>query len=140
MVPIQPSQAQAQRKNRRRERPGARKRHALALANEVAEGMDMALDHTPLPFQHSHLPSHAQPRQHQYDRSWKAWKAKEAMAEEMKREMEKAKGRKEEKARQQEREAYTRLFGGEADDDVSLCVNMLGVVYSLWGGIDYVDP
>lgn len=138
MVPIQPSQAQAQRKNRRRERPGARKRHALALAHEVAEGMDMALDHTPLPFQHSHLPSHAQTRQHQYDRSWKAWKAKEVEAEELKRKQQMVDSK--ERARQQEKEAYTRLFGGGEDDDVSLCANMLGVVYSLWGGIDYVDP
>jgi hypothetical protein len=33
-----------------------------------------------------------------------------------------------------------RLFGGEVDDDVSLCPSMLNVVLCLFGDIDYIDP
>jgi len=33
-----------------------------------------------------------------------------------------------------------RLFGGEVDDDVSLCPSMLNVVLHLFGDIDYIDP
>jgi len=33
-----------------------------------------------------------------------------------------------------------KLFGGELDDDVSLCEPMLQVVFHLFGGIDYTDP
>lgn len=33
-----------------------------------------------------------------------------------------------------------RLFGGEVDDDVSLCPLMLNVVFHLFGDIDYIDP
>lgn len=131
MVPI-PSSQTSHRKNRRRERPGARKRHALALAHEVAEGISMASDFSlDPPLHHSHSQSC---QHHQYDRNWKAWKAREAENRAAIAEKEKH------SAREKEREAYTRLFGGEADDDVSLCENMLGVVYSLWGGIDYIDP
>lgn len=33
-----------------------------------------------------------------------------------------------------------RLFGGEEGDEVSLCDPMLGVLYSLFNDLDYVDP
>lgn len=33
-----------------------------------------------------------------------------------------------------------RLFGGDVDDDVSLCESMLQVVMHLFGGLDYADP
>lgn len=129
-----------QRKNRRRERPGARKRHALALAHEVAEGMSIASDFLfdfPLPNHHSH----ASPRQHlNYDRNWKAWKQREEESREaaMDSDRHSASAR----ARGRENEEFKRLFGGGEDDDVSLCENMLGVVYSLFGQgcTDYIDP
>ncbi|KAI9883274.1 MAG: hypothetical protein M1823_004953 [Watsoniomyces obsoletus] len=37
-------------------------------------------------------------------------------------------------------EAQRRMFGGEIGDEVSLCVPMLRVVFSLFGDLDYVDP
>jgi hypothetical protein len=33
-----------------------------------------------------------------------------------------------------------RLFGGDVDDDGSLCLAMLDVVIRLFGDIDYTDP
>jgi hypothetical protein len=33
-----------------------------------------------------------------------------------------------------------RLFGGDGDDDGSLCLAMLDVVMRLFGDIDYTDP
>jgi hypothetical protein len=33
-----------------------------------------------------------------------------------------------------------RLFGGDVDDDRSLCLAMLDVVIRLFGDIDYTDP
>jgi hypothetical protein len=38
------------------------------------------------------------------------------------------------------REAILSYFGGEIGDDDSLLISMLCVVWSLWGGSDYVDP
>jgi len=120
------------RKNRRRERPGARKRHALAhkegLTQELNEGISMAHDCTlSLPFE-----SRASPLRPNYERSWRAWKAREAGQRAADKE-------RAERVESEEKEQY-RLFGGEVDDDVSLCRNMLDVVYSLWGDIDYTDP
>jgi hypothetical protein len=40
---------------------------------------------------------------------------------------------------QQEQERQ-RLFGGDGDDDGSLCIAMLDVVVRLFGDIDYTDP
>lgn len=108
---------------RRRIRPGARKRHALKghalqghLSSELREGLGMARDQT------LSLPCESPLRQN-YERSWRAWKTRES----------------EQRTELQEKEHY-RLFGGEVDDDVSLCSSMLDVVYSLWGDIDYTDP
>lgn len=117
-----------QHKNRRRERPGARKRHALAnkggLSRELSEGARLAHDPSlQLPFEYR--PS---PLRQSLDLSWRVWKAQEAGA-----------GAEQRDTESDERE-QRRLFGGEVDDDVSLCANMLGVVYSLWGDIDYTDP
>lgn len=86
-----------------------------------------------LPNHHSHAIS----RQHlNYDRNWKAWKQREEEGKvaAMEREKHSARGR--------EKEEFKRLFGGVEDDDVSLCENMLGVVYSLFGEgcTDYIDP
>ncbi|KAF2461974.1 hypothetical protein BDY21DRAFT_4784 [Lineolata rhizophorae] len=38
------------------------------------------------------------------------------------------------------KENLVRVFGGEADDEVSLCEPMLKVVMALFDDIDYVDP
>ena len=35
---------------------------------------------------------------------------------------------------------HLKLFGGDLDDDVSLCPAMLSVVMALFGDIDYIDP
>lgn len=63
-----------------------------------------------------------------FDQSWQRWKAREA----------------EEKvlieAIRLQQEHEQRLFGGDFDDDVSLCEPMLGVLMSLFGDIDYTDP
>lgn len=126
------------RKTRRRERPGARKRHALAA--EMAEGMSLAVDSSfILP---SEAPHQSRPRQHHshshanhYERNWKAWKAREAETRAALIRQERIK-----EIERREAEEHQRLFGGESNDDVSLCENMLEVVYSLFGGLDYVDP
>lgn len=115
------------RQNRRRERPGARKRHALALkeglAHELAEGMSLAYDYTIPVF----TGARGSVLQQNYDRNWRAWKTREAEQRAVDKQ-------------RRDNESYLRLFGGDVDDDVSLCKNMLGVVFSLWGDIDYTDP
>lgn len=116
------------RKNRRRERPGARKRHSLH--NDINDGLNLASDYTiVLPFK-THRSGM---RQHQaYERNWKARKDRE-------HEQRLAVVDREKRANMdRQREEYTRLFGAGEDD--SLCESMLSVVYSLWGSIDYVDP
>ena len=80
-----------------------------------------------------HLPSDKPrpsplPRQ-SFDQSWERWKAREA-EEKALAEMDKT---------QLEMEQQ-RLFGGDVDDDVSLCESMLQVVMHLFGGLDYADP
>jgi hypothetical protein len=64
-----------------------------------------------------------------FDQSWQRWKAREA-EEQALAEMEKM----------QLEQEQQRLFGGEVDDDVSLCPSMLNVVLHLFGDIDYIDP
>jgi hypothetical protein len=65
-----------------------------------------------------------------FHQTWQRWKAREA--EEKALEAEKF------KLEQQEQQ---RLYGGDGiSDDVSLCPAMLGVVMSLFGDIDYIDP
>lgn len=108
-------------KNRRRMRRGARKRHALSRKvdprDEYLEGAFLAHDTAFLPLS-GPFPGGAQPQS--LERSWLAWMAHEV--------------------RREEEDEQCRLFGGDADDDVSLCASMLGVVYALWGDIDYTDP
>jgi hypothetical protein len=121
------------RQNRRRERPGARKRHALAhkesISAELEDGYLLARDST-LSFPYEHK---TPPLRQNYDRSWQRWKARET--EQRVREEEDRQRRVKEMAEEQ-----LRMFGGEVQDDVSLCLSMLGVVYSLWGDVDYTDP
>lgn len=64
-----------------------------------------------------------------FDQSWQRWKEREA-EEKALAEMDKM---------QLEQEQLL-LFGGDIDDDVSLCPAMLSVVMGLFGDIDYVDP
>jgi hypothetical protein len=123
---VLPTPTTSFRKNRRRERPGARKRHALSrkldLHADFNEGALLAHDASLFPFD-GHITAEHHPS---LEQSWLAWLAHE-----------------DEKARassQREEEEQRRLFGGDADDDVSLCAHMLGVVYALWGDIDYTDP
>lgn len=107
-------------KNRRRMRRGARKRHALSRKvdprDEYYEGASLAHDTSYLPPLTSFRATHPQ----SLERSWLAWMAHEV--------------------RRDEEDEQCRLFGGNMDDDVSLCASMLGVVYALWGDIDYTDP
>lgn len=46
----------------------------------------------------------------------------------------------EEMDRMQLEQEQMNLFGGDIDDDVSLCEPMLQVVFRLFGGLDYTDP
>jgi hypothetical protein len=119
------------RQNRRRERPGSRTRHALsrkeAIQYDCAEGLAIARDATVLlPFENS-KPSPL--RRQTFDQSWQRWKAREA-EQKLQAETEKMELENEQR----------RLFGGEIDDDVSLCRAMLDVVRYLFGGLDYIDP
>lgn len=119
-----------ERKNRRRERPGARARRALnrkyALSSEISEGINLALSSTVLPTT-SNLP-----RCSCEDELRRAKETEEVMYEyQAMLDRERAEVKLEQR----------RFFGGdEADDDVSLLPAMLDVVHFLWGGIDYTDP
>jgi len=121
------------RQNRRRERPGSRirktrKSHIQSCIQDdynegILDGRDSSLS---LPSDRSR-PSPL--LRQNFDQSWQRWKAKQA----------------EEKAvaemdRMQLDQEQIKLFGGDVDDDVSLCESMLQVVFRLWGGIDYMDP
>lgn len=123
-------QASHKRPTRRRERPGARARRAVARkslqCNDITEGYDLA--HLPTPITSTYIPK----IQTSKDLSWKQQEDAEIQREyEMMVDRERI-----EMAIMQRR-----FFGGdEADDDVSLLPAMLDVVYSLWGGIDYTDP
>jgi hypothetical protein len=119
------------RQNRRRERPGSRTRRTITRKSNVqfdcSEGLEYARDiDAPLPSDKTQPPPLL--RQN-FDQRWQRWKAREA----------------EERAlaqmdRMQLEREQQRLFGGEVDDDVSLCPSMLNVVLHLFGDIDYIDP
>jgi hypothetical protein len=120
-----------QRQNRRRERPGSRSRRSITrkslLQDMCREGFWDARDPT------LHLPSdRATPSpllRQSFDQSWEKWKAREAEQKAL-AEMDKT----------QLEQEQQRLFGGDVDDDVSLCESMLQVVMHLFGGLDYADP
>jgi hypothetical protein len=119
------------RQNRRRERPGSRTRRTITrksnFQSDYTEGLLDALDTSvPLPSDKGR-PSPL--LRQNFDQSWQRWKARQA----------------EEKAlaemdRMQLEQEQQRLFGGDVDDDVSLCPAMLGVMLRLFGDIDYIDP
>ncbi|EKD20527.1 hypothetical protein MBM_01209 [Drepanopeziza brunnea f. sp. 'multigermtubi' MB_m1] len=125
--------APPQRQNRRRERPGSRSRRILTrkanLQYELHEGLLDAHDAS------IQLPSdktRSSPLLRQsFDQSWQRWQARrteeKALAELDKRWLE---------------QEQLVMFGGELGDDVSLIPDtaMLGVVVSLFGDIDYIDP
>ena len=119
------------RQNRRRERPGSRTRRTItrksAFQSECADGILDARDaNVPLPSDRTRpSPLFRQ----NFDQSWQRWKAREA-EEKALAEMDKM---------QLEQEQLL-LFGGDIDDDVSLCPAMLSVVMGLFGDIDYIDP
>jgi hypothetical protein len=112
------------RKNRRRERPGARTRKALStrenFQQEYTEGRDIANDRTfQLPTE-QYLPCSCSICKCEREYDW-------------------AQMRKEDEIDELENE-QRRLFGGDVGDDVSLLPAMLDVVRFLWGDIDYTDP
>jgi hypothetical protein len=119
------------RQNRRRERPGSRTRRTISrkfnIRDECEQGILDARDSSvPLPS------DQAKPSpllRQNFDQSWQRWKARQA-EEAAQAEMDKL---------QLDQERVL-LFGGEVDDDVSLCAPMLQVVMSLFGDIDYTDP
>jgi hypothetical protein len=69
-----------------------------------------------------------------FDQCWQRWKV--SQSEETQPEMDKLQQGQE----RQERQERQRLFGGDGDDDGSLCIAMLDVVMRLFGDIDYTDP
>ncbi|KUJ21108.1 uncharacterized protein LY89DRAFT_547987, partial [Mollisia scopiformis] len=120
------------RQNRRRERPGSRTRRSMnRKANAPFDYTDSLLDARDASV---YLPSDkAKPSpllRQNFDQSWQRWQARKA----------------EEKAlaemdmRQLEIEQQ-RLFGEDVDDEVSIPDEaMLGVVFGLFGDLDYIDP
>ena len=116
---------------RRRERPGSRTRRTISCKRsthyDCNEGCPDARDVNPL------LPSSkANPRplvRQDFDQCSQHWKFRQA----------------EEEAqagvdRLQLEQEEQRVFGGDVDDDESLCLAMLDVVICLFGDIDYTDP
>lgn len=120
------------RQNRRRERPGSRTRRTITRKSNIqfdcVEGLLDARD-TSVPLPSDRIRPSPLLRQN-FDQSWQRWKAREA-EERALAEMDKM------QLLEQEQQ---RLFGGEVDDDVSLCPSMLNVVFHLFGDIDYIDP
>jgi hypothetical protein len=123
------------RQNRRRERPGARTRHALSrkegLSHLVQEGVSVARDKSIiLPFEQAR-PSPL--LRQSFDQSWQRWKVRGAVEKERERQRDEIESMKREQRR---------LFGspGDGQDDVSSILGMLRVVRFLWGDVDYVDP
>ena len=123
------------RQNRRRERPGSRTRRTISrksivqsnIRDDCEQGILDARDSTvPLP---SDKAKPSPLLRQNFDQSWKRWKVRQA-EEAAQAELSKL---------QLEQERVL-LFGGEVDDDVSLCEPMLRVVMSLFGDIDYTDP
>jgi len=93
------------------------------------EGIELAKDnalHVP-PYGRFERPTIG--RYYDFDQSWFSWK--ERAREEERRRLEEVAALVEEQQR---------IFGGEIGDEVSLCDAMLGVVISLFGDIDYIDP
>lgn len=119
------------RQNRRRERPGSRTRRPITRKSNVqldyVEGLLDARD-TSVTLPSDRTRPSPLLRQN-FDQSWQRWKAREAE--------ERALAQMDKMQLEQEQQ---RLFGGEVDDDVSLCPSMLNVVYHLFGDIDYIDP
>lgn len=121
------------RQNRRRERPGSRTRRTITrkanVQYDLNEGLIDAHD------TEVYLPSdktRPSPLLRQnFDQSWQRWQVRKA-EEKAFAELEKM---------QLEKEQLM-LFGGEMGDDVSLIPDtaMLGVVFTLFGDIDYIDP
>lgn len=119
------------RRNRRRERPGSRSRRSITRKSQIhdtcLEGLYDARDAS------LYLPSvKASPSlllRQSFDQSWERWKAREAEEKSL-AELDKTQLELEQR----------RLFGGDVDDDVSLCESMLQVVFHLFGGLDYADP
>ena len=116
------------RQNRRRERPGSRTRRTITRKSNVQfDCVDGLLDARDTSVSLSSDRTRPSPLLRQnFDQSWQRWKAREAeerVAAEMDKMLE-----------------QQRLFGGEVDDDVSLCPSMLNVVLQLFGDIDYIDP
>jgi hypothetical protein len=119
------------RQNRRRERPGSRTRRTITRKSNVqidfVEGLLDARD-TSVPLPSDKTRPSPLLRQN-FDQSWQRWKAREAE--------ERALTQMDKMQLEQEQQ---RLFGGDVDDDVSLCPSMLNVVFRLFGDIDYIDP
>jgi hypothetical protein len=119
------------RQNRRRERPGSRTRRTITRKSNVqidfVEGLLDARD-TSVPLPSDKTRPSPLLRQN-FDQSWQRWKAREAE--------ERALTQMDKMQLEQEQQ---RLFGGDVDDDVSLCPSMLNVVFCLFGDIDYIDP
>jgi hypothetical protein len=131
MVLQTPNPMHVSKSNRRRERPGARSRHAIARKDgiqfEVSDGLSTARDSDViLPFEY---PKPSPLLRQNFDQSWQRWKTRDAQQK-----------LKQERARQELEIEQQRLFGGDLDDDVSLLPGMLGVVVYLWGDVDYTDP
>ncbi len=119
------------RQNRRRERPGSRNRRTINrrfyVRDECEQGILDARDSTiPLP---SDKAKPSPLMRQNFDQSWQRWKVRQVEED--------AQAEKDKLQLDQER---LLLFGGDLDDDVSLCVPMLRVVMSLFGDIDYTDP
>ena len=119
------------RQNRRRERPGSRTRRTISrksvIQSTINEGILEARDSSvPLP---SDKAKPSPLLRQNFDQSWQRWKARQAQ--------EAAAASFQQLQLEQERML---LFGGEVDDDVSLCAPMIGVLISLFGDIDYTDP
>ena len=119
------------RQNRRRERPGSRTRRTISrkfsVRDECEQGILDARDlEIPLP---SDKAKPSPLMRQNFDQSWQRWKARQVE--------EAAQAAKDKLLLEQERMV---LFGGEVDDDVSLCAPMLQVLLSLFGDIDYSDP
>lgn len=122
------------RQNRRRERPGSRTRRSAARKSVIQSNLRHDCDQGILDARDSSLPlpsDRAKPSpllRQNFDQSWQRWKARQAE--------EKALADMDTMRLQQE----LLLFGGDVDDDVSLCEPMLRVVMNLFGDIDYTDP
>lgn len=123
---MSPNEKSNTKRSSRRRRPGARTRHALAyregLQYDIKEGLSIALYPEIDPFRQTNQPP-LQCSLEQISHVWKAWESKEEATTDLRR--------------HQLEEEQQCLFGGDADDDVTLLLGMLGVVRFLWGDIDF---